>query len=385
MDGSPEISAAESVVYASANRLCQALDSVAHELIGVVERKTIIERGLRAIMDATDCQLAVLWLAGSATPDNIIGWPVPPEEILTKMLQEMPAPQWDQKKKVTYRIFSYRDANSPYSALLNTHGIAYLCEVSLHNDGLTLGTLALIRTKRSLFTVQDNAVIVQLSSMFSLALARSVTDPATAISSEERQRMWAELNHRVRNNMAIICALLEMEMMQASAGEHDRLIITLARIRSLTLVYNLVLQDKDGCIEISELSSGIISSISSLFQKNITRRLMQADSEVLINQSRSIYLSLVLTELVVHIFQCIADCPHPCQPAIKMKQENGLVCIELSNSNESPCAHKQMSPLSREILIGLVEFSLQGSIIFGGPAECQITTWFPAEDQEKGS
>ncbi len=384
MDSSPEISATVSAVPASANRLSQALNSVAHELIGVVERKTIIERGLRAVLDASDCQLAVLWLTGSPTPDKIIGWPVPPAEILTKLLQVMPAPQVNREIKVAFRIFSYRDANSPYMALLNARGIPYLCEVSLLNDGLTLGTLALLRTKRSRFTAQDNAVIVQLSSMFSLALARSVTDPATAISAEERQRMWAELNHRVRNSMAIICALLEMEMMQASTGERDRLIITLARIRSLTLVYNLVLQDKDGCIEISELSSGIISSISSLFQQNITSRLMQADSEVLINQSRSIYLALVLTELVVHIFQCIANCPHPCQPLIKMKQEEGLICIELSNSNESPCAHKQMSPLSREILVGLVEFSLQGRILFGSPAECQITTWFSAECLEKG-
>ena len=325
MDRYQEMSAVDHI---SATRVCHAVDNVAREFIGVMDRKTIIDRGLRAIMCETGCQLAALWLSGSSTPNHISGWPLPPLDHITKMLQQMPAPRGNAGVIQEPQVFSFNDATGPYVALLHEHGLPYLCKVVLVSDKQYLGTLLLLRNTRQRFSQHDTMVISQLSSLFSLAVARSVTDPATSLSATVRHQMWADLNHRVRNNMAMICALLEMEMMQAADSEKSRLLISLARIRSLTLVYNLVLQNEHGDVEIGELFRGVISTITSLFHHTNGNIKVHSATSIYIDQNRAIYLSLILTELVVHIFQCISSCACPCSPVIELTQVPQLTTNE---------------------------------------------------------
>jgi len=374
MDRYQEISAVDNI---SATRRCQAVDNVAREFIGVMDRKTIIDRGLRAIMCETGCQLAALWLPGSSTPNYIHGWPLPPPDHIMKTLQQMPAPRGNAEGSQEPQVFSFNDATGPYAALLHEHGLPYLCKVVLVSEKQYLGALLLLRNTQQRFSQHDTRVISQLSSLFALAVARSVTDPATSLSATVRHQMWADLNHRVRNNMAMICALLEMEMMEAADGEESRLLISLARIRSLTLVYNLVLQNENGDVEIDELFRGVISTITSLFHHNNGKMLVHSDISIYIDQNRATYLSLILTELVVHIVQCISSCASPCSPVIEVKEAAGQISIELTNARVQKCARNPISTLSSEILVGLVERSLHGSISMGDDIGNNITICFP--------
>lgn len=191
-----------------------------------------------------------------------------------------------------------------------------------------------------------------------LFVLRSATfrDEAHALVMEES-------NHRVRNNLAMICALLDMEMMHAPDAERQRLLISLARTRSLALVHNLV-QNASSQVEVSVLTRAVMDSARTLFCRIDTPVSVTCPTPAFLNTKRATYLGLALTEIIVHLIRCGITHGTPAFPDIAIARTadtmqltvTGTVC---SATHECDCL---LAPLSREILVGLVERSLGGNV-----------------------
>lgn len=176
-------------------------------------------------------------------------------------------------------------------------------------------------------------------------------------------RLTEELNHRVRNNLAMISALLEMEMLHAPPGERFRFQISLARIRTMALVYDLFLQDRGHLVEVATLIRGIIDMTLALLEHTGVAITVQSLQPAYVASREATYLGLALTEIAAHLVHCATEHGHLAPPTITIEGTDGEVVIAVASmSCRSDPECRRLSGLSREILLGLVERSLGGRI-----------------------
>jgi len=175
-------------------------------------------------------------------------------------------------------------------------------------------------------------------------------------------RVLEESNHRVRNNLAMICALLEMEMLQAPENERRRLRISLARTRSLALPHELT-DSSSGKVEVAILTHAVIDNVRSLYGQVENNVNIICTSPIYLDTHCATYLALVITELAAHIIDCSSSSCMPWTLATSIENSDK----EIHLSIECGCSSKGdecpgIDPLSWNILKGLIERSLGGRL-----------------------
>lgn len=192
-----------------------------------------------------------------------------------------------------------------------------------------------------------------------------------------QEQVLEESNHRVRNNLAMICALLDMEMLQAPENERHRLLVSLARTRGLALVHNLV-QGSSQQVELGMLARAVIDSSRALFERIEGVITVTCASPIHITSKRATYLSLVLTELAVHLISCSNERGNPTFPVIAVEKNGSSTVITVTGSSCTPDHQKcRLTALSREIITGLVERSLDGKIMLSHEPPFGAVITFP--------
>jgi len=172
-----------------------------------------------------------------------------------------------------------------------------------------------------------------------------------------------EINHRVRNTLAIICALLEMEMRNSSPCERDRLQTSLARIRGLVLIFGFWQHDSMHHVEVGNLAQAMLGSATSLSGQPGIFIPVDCPEEIHLCSRRGTYLGLVFTELATHLVHWYIAHPGAEVPMFTIRRDAREMVITVSApvppTGEIP---SPVDALSREILVGLVERSLGGTI-----------------------
>lgn len=187
-------------------------------------------------------------------------------------------------------------------------------------------------------------------------------------------RMLDESNHRVRNNLAMICALLEMELLQAPPAARRALRVSLARTRSLALPHNLA-HDAAGGVEAALLARAAVDGVRALYAP------VEGDIEVrslapaTVRAPRAVYLALAVTELAAHLCDCALARARPLAARLDVGGADGTVTLALQGGDcRHGCPPDALAPLSRDILTGLVERSLGGTLeIATAPFRVQLS------------
>ncbi len=144
-----------------------------------------------------------------------------------------------------------------------------------------------------------------------VGIARDITDTRTLQmqlkrSLKEKNILIAEIHHRVKNNMAIISSLLNLQSGYASGKEtRDLLLETESRVRAMALVHELVYEgDNFTDMDMRDLLQRLVNLLSRSFEqpgRNITTSL-EAD-DITLDMSSSIPLALLVNELITNAWK----------------------------------------------------------------------------------
>lgn len=191
-------------------------------------------------------------------------------------------------------------------------------------------------------------------------------------------QLLEESNHRVRNNLAIICALLDMEMLQAPVNERHRLLITLARTRSLALVYNYASNSPEQ-LETAQIVQSTIENVRSInnFTDDIIPFYCPASLHICVKHAT--YLSLLLTEIFDFLINIKIHYHDNCDGSIIFSEENNEISVHLDFTCENKTTDYPLNlpPISRDIIIGMAENSLKGTVTFQEENGFQLDLRFP--------
>jgi len=146
-------------------------------------------------------------------------------------------------------------------------------------------------------------------------------------SLHEREVLLAEIHHRVKNNLAIISALINMQKDNLK-DERSKQIFeeTKNRIYAMALIHNLLYENNSFAkIDFVRYVSKFCTNISQSYQMCDRIKIVQQIEDIEIDINISVPLALMLNELMTNAFKHAFN-----------GQKDGTITIELSNiSNQS--------------------------------------------------
>jgi two-component sensor histidine kinase len=118
----------------------------------------------------------------------------------------------------------------------------------------------------------------------------------------EKELLYSELNHRVKNNLQMILSLIKLQINNTTLQDtKEQLTITKNRINSISKLYEILyLKNTLNKLDTLEYFQNIVSTIEENFNKNIT---VIYDIKHNIDVKNLIYCGLILNELVTNSFK----------------------------------------------------------------------------------
>lgn len=138
---------------------------------------------------------------------------------------------------------SVQTSDDPLHAFVKGMGLdAYACTPLLHGDQL-LGTLGFGRRWSDRFTMDELRFLHTVCHYVALAKYRLQVEAALRDGVAARERLLAELNHRVRNALQVAIGLVAMELPDADAAARPALQRAVDRLQVLALAHRPLYTD----------------------------------------------------------------------------------------------------------------------------------------------
>lgn len=173
----------------------------------------------------------------------------------------------------------------------------------------------------------EEKVQKRTSALKSEITVREKAEKKLKTSLKEKEILLAEIHHRVKNNMAVVSALLELEMSNLQEEKLRELLVdSLSRIKSMAFIHEKLYQAGDfSHLEFNHYIEDLVNMIGSSYDssyKNITTEI-DAD-DVRLNLNQAIPCALLLNELLTNAYK----------HAFK-KRKKGNIFIRLVEKNDT--------------------------------------------------
>ncbi len=174
-------------------------------------------------------------------------------------------------------------------------------------------------------------------------------------------RTGSETIHQVRNGIAIMHALLDIEISSAPDNEVNRLMVSQARIKAMADVYDITYASPDDDVDAVILITAIMNSSQSSFMRRQQVK-APAGSTIKIPSKKALYLGLVSAEIAIHI----------------AKNSDELITVTNTENTitiTSPSNLPEMPELSKNIISGYLGKNLNGKYVieYGDEFKVEIT------------
>lgn len=159
-------------------------------------------------------------------------------------------------------------------------------------------------------------------------------------SLSEKNILLAEIHHRVKNNLAIISGLLQMQMWNMEHEEGRNVLHqSQLRIQSIALVHEKLYQnEKFADIQISDFIEELVDAVSSSFDDPNKEVIVNYDLEnIRIDMNLAIPFSLLLNECIVNAYKHAFKGRESGEITIKLQKNDDKVTVDISdNGNGLP-------------------------------------------------
>ncbi|HWY37930.1 MAG TPA: histidine kinase dimerization/phosphoacceptor domain -containing protein, partial [Bacteroidia bacterium] len=127
----------------------------------------------------------------------------------------------------------------------------------------------------------------------------------TASSLKEKELLLAEIHHRVKNNLAIISALINLQVENLKDDESKAIFEeTKDRIYSMALIHNQLYQNNSFAqIEFAQYINNFCSYLSKSYQTNPNVEILERTEKVFLDIKTAIPCALILNELITNAFK----------------------------------------------------------------------------------
>lgn len=172
-----------------------------------------------------------------------------------------------------------------------------ICVPLISRDNRVIGVLQAMNKKKGADYDEEEIPI------FNALADQAAISINNAKLNEERIALMGEIHHRVRNNMATISAIMQLQALSAESDELQKnLLSNVARISSMAAIHDdLYESDSFSKIDFSESIQKVVSgTIKTLGADNFIHANYNCDP-VILNVNQCIPLSMIVNEVILNI------------------------------------------------------------------------------------
>jgi two-component sensor histidine kinase len=182
--------------------------------------------------------------------------------------------------------------------LLATHGVRRAINVILQGDGAPYGVLEVDSRSEGEFSEHDIAFLQGAANILGMAIERQRKEQALKSSLERQQILLKEINHRVKNSLQLVSAMLTLQVgndveIDRRLHEASSRILAIARAHDRLYRSPRVLN-----IELSDYLGAICEDLKQIAPN--CDILFDASDQVYLPTDQAINVALVVTELVTN-------------------------------------------------------------------------------------
>lgn len=187
--------------------------------------------------------------------------------------------------------------------------ITSMIDVPLRSEGDMIGVICFEYVKkRYVWTESDQKFTQSLAQLFSLAIETSqkkIYHRELEKSIHQKEILLYEINHRVKNNMAIIIGLINLQRTKAKDQYHEEILDELKnKIYSMAVVQNHLHNNKSLVrVELSQYLNEIIYNLNDLYNPNRKISLKTDLDKAVIDISQGIPIGLIANEILTNSFK----------------------------------------------------------------------------------
>lgn len=261
------------------NHACEAtLSGVAVHHVKILEYRTETDR--------------LLVRASRGWRDGVVG-----KAALSATLDSPPGRAYQTGRSVQIADMR-RDASIRYSELLRSHGIVSLLNVPVRSEGFSYGVLEVDGTSPQEWTQEDVFFLEGVAHLIVAALQRSTAE-------QKQETLYRELQHRLKNNSAMIVAMIEGQRRMATGDEARSMLTQLSRrVHTISKAHSLVRpQDGASTLNVGLYVVDLCENLQAAAPIDRIISLRCAADERLVNVDEAVSLGLIVTELVLNGFE----------------------------------------------------------------------------------
>lgn len=145
-------------------------------------------------------------------------------------------------------------------------------------------------------------------------------------SLEEKESLLSEIHHRVKNNLAVISGLVELEALDSEYAETDKKLKNIKlRIRSMALIHEIMYKTESfNRVVFDNVIQAIAQNIKNTYRNAANVSILIETEEITLNVNQAIPFGLIINELLTNAWK------HAYQD-----DEEGVINVEMSKMEET--------------------------------------------------
>lgn len=170
--------------------------------------------------------------------------------------------------------------------------------------------------------------------------------------TSQKERLFAEVHHRVKNNLAVMAALIELENMESTDKAIKEILTqTQRRIKSMSAVHEIMYKTDDvNKVQITEFIPGILNFSRKDFQQTDIQLEQQIDN-ILINVNQALTYALLLNEFMSSILKAQLDLEDPISVEVLKQDERMITLIKIITDSDYLKTRKGVGKQLIQVLI----------------------------------
>lgn len=182
----------------------------------------------------------------------------------------------------------------------------------------------------------------------SVAVASDITERKQAErrireSLKEKEVMLAEIHHRVKNNLAVVSGLLQLQSFNAKNSDvQNALADSQLRIQSIALVHEMLYENESlAYIKYDKYISDLMEAISNMLLRD--DRVIKIETKIdplALSINQAIPFSLLITEIVVNAFKHAFNGKKEGKIVVEVKMEGDLVRMNITDDGQGVDIHE---------------------------------------------
>ncbi|UZK70083.1 GAF domain-containing protein [Sphingomonas sp. S1-29] len=216
-------------------------------------------------------------------------------------------------------------------AIMAEHGIKRAINVLVEADANRYGVIEVDSTQEGKFDEDDLAFMQGFANLIGVAIERQHAEGRLNAALEHQELLVREASHRVKNSLALVSAMLNLQMQEDDDPRIVRLLgDAQARITAIAQTHDQLWRgDRIGIVALDDLASGLVTGLR---EQAPQCRIECSAEPIAISADTAIPLGLMLTELVTNAIKYAGGEGQHGRIDVRIAEEDGAIAMTVSDN-----------------------------------------------------